>query len=126
MYSDLTGGSVNIIFGKRLADAFGLPINRYYVAVGIVNRIITNGYVCNNGAVVTVPLTATTISGINGASILIESNNGTVRWFANGTLVGTSAGGPTVNALGVPAYELSSNGTSANYNYRITSESFGE
>lgn len=115
-------GVFRAFFGKQTTGAFGVANSEYYVALEVLAGVLTNAYVCNGSTAVTVPLTPTALP----TSFFISANNGTVSFYANGVLIGTTASGP--NATNRPAsisYEINNGATAANYKIRIWSQSQG-
>jgi hypothetical protein len=122
-------GPVNfarMIYGKGVAAGFGLVASGDWIGFGINGTSLVEGYVCKAGVVTTVALTSVIYSTSVGLSVFIESQNGTVNWYANGVLVGTSSAGPVAsNTTGVVGLEVESSGAGS-LNYDIICHSFSK
>lgn len=118
-------GVLRLIYGKTTTQAFGLAANGNYIGVQIENASVVSGFVCKAGTVTTVPFTPVSISGVAGGLVFMTSLNGTVTWYINGTVAGTTALGPVTNDAGSINFELLNGATAAVYRATIVSGSKG-
>lgn len=95
-----TGMTGYFIFGKASAAGFGKIASGDYVGVTFTGNELTEGFVCKSGTVVSVAFTPVARTGDGGLHWQIISENGTVNFYANGNLVGTTAAGPVNNNAG--------------------------
>ena len=100
-YCQNTTGMTNyFIFGKASAAGFGKIASGDYVGVTFTGNELTEGFVCKSGTLVSVAFTPVARTGDGGLHWQIVSENGTVNFYANGNLVGTTAAGPVNNNAG--------------------------
>jgi hypothetical protein len=118
-------GVLRLIYGKPTTQAFGLAAANNYAGVTIENASITGGFVCKAGVVTPVAFTPVSISGAAGGVVFISSLNGTISWYINGILAGTTTAGPTVADAGTINYEIQNGATAAIYRANIVSQSWG-
>jgi hypothetical protein len=97
------------IFGKTPSAGFGKVAAGDYVGVTLIAESMTEGFVCKSGVVVSVPFTPVVRDGSAGLHFSIISENGTVQFYVNGALAGSTADGPVnANATGTINIELDS------------------
>lgn len=113
-------GVCRLLFGRASSGGFGIIASGNYVAIEIQNDTITTGYVVKSGVVDTVALTPAE-AGVGTIAIL--SNNGSVSFFKDGTLIGATTNGPNTSAQGSMSYEIENGATPAIYRVYLTPES---
>ena len=114
------------VFGKLNTAGMGLVTSGDYIGWTVENDTLTTGFVCKNGTVTSVALTPVQVNPDYGLSIYVASHNGTVKWYGNGILVGTTALGPIrTNQGGSLNYEINNGATAANYIVQFWSQSSG-
>jgi hypothetical protein len=102
------------IFGKTPSAGFGKVAAGDYVGVTLIAESMTEGFVCKSGVVVSVPFTPVVRDGSTGLHFSIISENGTVQFYVNGALAGSTADGPiNANASGTINIELDSGAASS-------------
>jgi hypothetical protein len=116
-----TEGVLRCLVGKTQVGAYGNIASGNYVGWEVTNSTVTALVHCRVGTVVTIPVSVAIGAG---GQIQMDSNNGTVNWYANGVLIGTTGVGPI--GLGNSVfYELNNGATAANYSVVVTSQSKG-
>jgi hypothetical protein len=116
-------GVFRALFCKASGAAFGLDTAGYYIGFEVQDQTPTLGIVCVNGTVVTTPLTGVPSSG--SFSWYIVSENGSVQWYFDGVLAGSTLSGPTAGTSGTINFEVNNGATAANYRIRFYSQSRG-
>jgi hypothetical protein len=119
-----TEGVLRLFFGKETTTGFGALAVGNYVAVEVNGDTVVTGYACKAGVLTTVALTPTPF--MFAATLAVTSNSGTVNWYVNGTLIGSTTAGPTFQTNGSVSYEINNGATAATYAYRINPESEGD
>jgi hypothetical protein len=118
-------GMARIFYCKPSGDAFGVVAEGNYVAIELGNGIPTAGIVAKNGVLTTVVFVSPPADTI-GQNWFITSNNGTVSWWSNNTLLGTTTSGPTASSVvGQIGYELQNGATPALFRLSFVSASNG-
>jgi len=118
IHSANSEGIFRFFAGKNTTDALGAVASGNYIGYTVANGTITHGYVCKVGVLTTVALTNT---AINNAVVFMTSKNGTVSWYVNGVLIGTTSAGPTGdNQFGTLILEIANGVTGAAYTVRQT------
>jgi hypothetical protein len=121
-----TQGVFRGVFGKLNTAGMGLVTSGDYIGWTVENDTLTTGFVCKANTVTSVALTPVQVNADYGLSIYVTSHNGTVRWYGNGVLVGTTAAGPIrTNQGGSLNYEINNGATAANYIVQFWSQSAG-
>jgi hypothetical protein len=116
-----TEGVLRCLVGKSQVEAYGNIASGNYVGWEVTNGTITSLIHCKAGTLVTI---AVSVALGAGGQVQIDSNNGTISWYANGVLIGSTGVGPV--GLGNSIfYELNNGATAANYSVVVTSQSRG-
>jgi hypothetical protein len=110
--------------GKSNAAAYGLVATGNYIGIRVANQTLTGLVFCTAGTVTITPVSVSfAVAGV--LPVWITSNNGSISWYANGTLVGSTLLGPTTNVFGTLFAEIQNGATAAAYNMNFISWSEG-
>jgi hypothetical protein len=118
-------GVARIFYGKRTSDAFGVVAAGDYVAIELANGVPTAGIVAKAGVVTTLVFVSPP-AATQGMNWYIISINGTVSWWSNNVLLGTTTAGPVATGvIGNVVYELQNGATAAEFRLSFLSASNG-
>jgi len=105
-----------LLAGKARTAGYGTVASGDYVGWRVDERTITTGIVCVGGVVTTVALSSVTDTGDSATKMTLISENGTVQWWVNGVLRGSTGAGPTNQVVtGTVWLECQNGATAADY-----------
>jgi hypothetical protein len=118
-------GYCNVFFGRESSEAFGSFAGNF-VGFGTLNGRIVALYAARASVLTTIAVSSALITYAPRATIHIASDNGTVNWYFNGVLLGSTAAGPNLTeAAGTISMDISNGGTATNEYWVLSSWSQG-
>jgi hypothetical protein len=118
-------GYCNVFFGRESSEAFGSFAGNF-VGFGTLNGRIVALYAARASVLTTIAVSSALITSSPRATVHIASDNGTVNWYFNGVLLGSTTAGPNLTeAAGTISADISNGGTATNEYWILSSWSQG-